>query len=114
MKDQKTVDEILEENAVLYRGSVIVMNAPSPIYREYVGDLCAEAFKAGHASRDQEIAEKDKRIEKLRGALSEAFNKLDCCIVGCYHKTKLVNSSMCSAHTAIYNAIFQDNKDGVL
>lgn len=53
----------------------------------------------------KELTAANERIKELEDALKDAWNKLDCCIVGCYHKTKLVNSSMCSAHTSIYNAL---------
>ena len=45
--------------------------------------------------------------KKFRDALKDAWNKLDCCIVGCRHKTKFVNAEFCSAHSSIMKALTQ-------
>lgn len=55
MKDQKTVEQM----AVTHANVV-----DDPEYATWHGRY--SSFKAGHASRDQEVAEKDKRIEAIR------------------------------------------------
>lgn len=43
---RQELEKLVEEEATKYRGTVIVQNAPSPIYREYVGDLCRESYES--------------------------------------------------------------------
>lgn len=57
-----------------------------------------------------DLVEIEKLNEELRAAnkvLKDCWNKLDCHVGNCYHKTRKVNGDSCSAHRGMLETIYK-------